>query len=92
MDIQITGDKDVLRSIQRIKKNAPAALDGALLVFATDIQGSSVQSIQASGSSGAAYTRRTVQHTASAPGNPPNTDTGQLVRNITVKTMNIYFR
>lgn len=52
---------------------------------ANRVRNEAVQSIQAHGSSGVTYQkynpRRT--HTASAPKNPPNSDTGYLANNIT---------
>ena len=46
------------------------------------IHGTAVKSIQSRQSKGRTYVRGGVSHTASKPGNPPNTDTGQLVQGI----------
>lgn len=85
MSVEITGQKELQRAITRIQKNAPEFLNEALVTLATDTQAEAVKSIQAHQSSGNVYQSRTVTHTASTAGNPPNSDTGTLVRNITVQ-------
>ena len=52
-----------------------------------DTMNTAKQSIQSHGSSGRTYTKYNPKrtHTASAAGNPPNTDTGFLVSNISMK-------
>ncbi len=58
------------------------ALDLVLKEGLLKIHSTAVKSIQASQSKGRTYKRGNVTHTASAPGNPPNTDTGRLVKSI----------
>jgi HK97 gp10 family phage protein len=43
------------------------------------------KSIQSHKSSGNVYVRGSISHTASTAGNPPNSDTGNLVKNITIQ-------
>ena len=85
MSIKIIGDKEFIKSVDLIAKTEPKKLDAALarMAFATDKDAK--MSIQGSPATGRAYKRRSITHIASSPGNAPRTDTGQLVRNITVK-------
>lgn len=84
-DIEIKGLDKLQRSILALKKAAPERLEKMLAYGAINTENSAKQSIQAHQSSGAEYRRRTITHTASTPGNPPNSDTGNLVNNITVR-------
>lgn len=54
---------------------------------ANDVRNTAVQSIQQHGSAGVTYTKYNPKrtHTASAPGSPPNSDTGYLANNIYVE-------
>lgn len=75
------------KKIDRIEATYRKAVEQIILSGCQDTINTAKQSIQAHGSSGITYTkynpRRT--HTASAAGNPPNTDTGFLVNNIFVE-------
>jgi HK97 gp10 family phage protein len=51
---------------------------------AEDIRRHAITSIQAKESTGETYKRGNIKHVASAPNNPPNTDTGRLVQSIGV--------
>lgn len=68
----------------KISKAYEIAVERALLVSVQHVKNEAQQSIQRHGSSGKTYTlynpKRT--HIASAPNNPPNTDTGFLASNI----------
>lgn len=79
--VEVKGIEGLNATIARIRKNAPEAVGKVLYEGALQTHGEAVRSIQAHGSAGVTYGR----HTASAPGNPPNTDTGNLVANITVQ-------
>lgn len=54
----------------------------ALYVGAIQVEKEAKQSILSGGKSGRIYTRRTVTHQASAPGEAPASDTGRLVGSI----------
>ena len=82
--VEIKGSERLQKAIRSVlaeneAKGRAMIADGAYMT-----QLDAVKSIQTHQSSGRSYTRRSVQHTASTAGNPPNTDTGNLVRNITV--------
>lgn len=50
-----------------------------------DVRNEAIELIRSSPASGEVYHRRGVTHKASAPGEPPATDTGHLVNSITTK-------
>ena len=83
--ITVEGTKELQRFLKKVQKIAPQKVEALLFQGAANTQETAVKSIQASGSAGNVYTRGNVTHTASAPNNPPNSDTGNLVANITVK-------
>ena len=85
MKIELIGDKDFEREIQKIKRNAPQLLDAGLAEMAFDVHQEAIEGIQRSPASGRTYKRRTITHIASSPRNPPRTDTGNLIKNITVE-------
>ena len=86
--IEITGDKEYIALVERIKKELPKRLDAALFTGATDTMNEAKKSIQGHQSSGNVYQRGSISHTASTAGNPPNSDTGNLVQNITIQKIN----
>jgi hypothetical protein len=55
------------------------ALEGAMTLHAYDVLAEANLSIQRGPKTGRVYKRGKVQHRASAPGEPPATDTGRLV-------------
>lgn len=81
--VEIKGDKQFNALLSRIKKRSPEHLDFILNKAAEDTRTEAVRSINAHETKGTTYQRGTVSHTASLPNNPPNTDTGNLVKNIT---------
>jgi len=81
--VEIKGDKEFNQLLSKIKKRSPEHLDFILNKAAEDTRTEAVKSINAHQSSGNVYQRGTIRHTASLPGSPPNTDTGNLVKNIT---------
>lgn len=74
---RVNKSSQILKKYERTVKNIVAA-------GAQDVRNTAVQSIQAHGSSGVTYTKYNPKrtHTASAPGSPPNSDTGYLANNI----------
>lgn len=58
------------------------ALKQAILEGALQIQSTAIDLVQHAAGGGRTYTHHKVSHEASLPGNPPRTDTGQLVSSI----------
>lgn len=85
-DVRVTikGDKRLFKLFERAKRLNTPALDRVLSKSAFVVQKNAIRSIQSGGRSGRIYKRRSVTHLASGPGEPPKTDTGNLVKNITV--------
>lgn len=81
---KITGVDKLLKSINKLSAATARASGDALTESILEVHGAAIKSIQAQGSTGHIETRyrptRTVQ--ASAPGQPPNSDTGRLVQSI----------
>lgn len=80
----LRGSEKLLRKLQSLSTGANQEIASALNETAFKINEKMVNSVQESGSSGREYTRGNKKHVASAPGSPPNTDTGQLVRSMYV--------
>ena len=83
--IEIKGDKEYLALIAKMKKELPKRVDASLFTGSLDTMNEAKKSIQAHQSSGNVYSRGSITHTASTAGNPPNSDTGNLVKNITIQ-------
>lgn len=83
--VTIEGDRELQRQFEKIKKQSPEKLRGLLFAGAESTRTEAVTSINSSQSQGREYRRGNVTHIASTAGNPPNTDRGDLVRNITTE-------
>lgn len=83
--VTLIGDKELNKEIERIASLAPKAAERISADMAFDVTADSIRSIQKSPPSGRKYKRGSVAHVASSEGNPPRTDTGDLIRNITAK-------
>jgi hypothetical protein len=81
---QIDGVETLKKELDAMRKSVKAELKKAVAATAYDIHGTAIKSIQAHQSSGRTSQRGGVTHTASQPGNPPNSDTGRLVASIQV--------
>ena len=81
----IEGDKALRDVMKQFQHKNVAELDKSLANMALSAHGDAVKSIQNGARSGAVYKRRSTTHQASAAGVAPKTDTGDLVRSITVK-------
>jgi HK97 gp10 family phage protein len=68
---------------KRLEKTAPIEVAKKLQKGARLVEGTAKESIQRGVKSGRVYTRKGIQHQASASGEPPASDTGFLVANIT---------
>ena len=85
----ITGDRELLRKINKLSVNLQQAAEEAVYETAQAVRSAAIKSIQKV-SAGDVVTRqgqggRQYQHVASKPGDAPNTDTGALVRSIQVQ-------
>jgi HK97 gp10 family phage protein len=82
--MEITGDEEIVRKLRALGKTGEDEAEAAVNAMSQRVRTHAIKSIQRSNSTGVTYEkykpRRT--HTASAPNNPPNTDTGALVRSI----------
>jgi HK97 gp10 family phage protein len=82
--VVIIGVKEFDKVLKKFEDISEKRLDVILQDMAFNTQNVAIKSINSGGRTGRSYTRRSVTHIASAAGEPPKTDTGQLVRNITV--------
>ena len=87
LEIKVKGVKKALQSLKSLEKDLEEPFREVIKGGAQLIRGEAIKSIQTGPKSGRTYEkynpRRT--HKASAPGEAPASDTGNLVRNITVK-------
>lgn len=70
---------------KRMVTNPEKHLKGLVQRSTTIVEGTAKQSIASGNKTGRTYMKGGVSHTASAPGEPPATDTGKLVEGITSK-------
>lgn len=84
LKVDLASSQKIKNAISQMNVKSEKHLQKFIADAAFTTQTNAVKSIQASASSGAVYKRRSIEHTASLPNNPPNSDTGNLVRNITV--------
>lgn len=91
LKIEIKGVEEFNKAVNDVANGNKKELNKLLAEAAINTHSEAVKSIQQGGRSGAVYKRRSVTHQASSPGEPPKTDTGNLVTNITMeKTGNAY--
>lgn len=69
---------------QRIESHMRQAALRGVVIAAHEVRSEAIRLILETKKSGRIYTRRGVQHQASAPGEPPASDTGTLVNSIDV--------
>ena len=90
LEIKVKGVKKALQSLKALEKDLEEPFREVIKGGAQLIRGEAIKSIQTGPKSGRTYEkynpRRT--HKASAPGQAPASDTGNLVRNIVVKQEN----
>lgn len=85
LKVEITGDKDFMRAAKSYAKKQSIDLDKILADGAISLEGQAKALILSHASKGVIYQRGNIQHQASVAGSPPNSDTGTLVKNITVE-------
>lgn len=83
--IEIEGVAEFHALLKKELKNDKAGMNKALAKAAIETHSTAVKSIQTGSRTGKIYQRKTITHQASAPGEPPKTDTGALVRNVTLE-------
>lgn len=83
--VEIIGVDEFNKFLKEELKHDKARLNKTIVDAATMTHRTAIGSIQTGGRSGRIYKRRSVTHQASAPGEKPKTDTGDLVRNITME-------
>lgn len=84
--IKTEGIGDISRNIARVDKKFAADLQGLIDGTAQTLRTEVIRSIQKSPASGRVYpSGKSSIHRASSAGNPPRTDTGELVRMITAR-------
>lgn len=83
----LEGQEALIAGIRKLKIEAPKELEKMLFGASLSTRNEAINSIRINKSGGRTYKRRSVIHQASPPGGPPNTDTGDLVRNITVEKL-----
>ncbi len=83
--IVVGGLKNLKRRMTEAQKAGEKAAIDAVVETAYAIQGDAVKSIQRGPKTGREYPRGKKTHRASAPGEAPASDTGNLARNIRVK-------
>lgn len=72
----------LIRKLNQLPLDARAGIGGALAASVVRMDAYAKQKIQGGGRSGRVYRRRSVSHQASAPGEFPKTDRGQLVASL----------
>lgn len=81
----IDGIDDFLKDLKKISDGNEKELGKLLAQASFETHGEAVRNISSGGRSGKVYKRGSVSHQASAAGEFPKTDTGELVRNITIE-------
>lgn len=81
----VRGADKLIRQLKALPIELRAGIGTALAVSVIQMDAYAKQKIQGGGRSGRAYRRRTVTHQASAPGEFPKSNTGQLVASLYFK-------
>lgn len=81
--VRVDGLDRIDRATDRVRRAVAEEIAKGLYASAKKVEGEAKKSILSGSKSGHVYTRRTVTHQASAPGQAPASDTGRLVNSIT---------
>ena len=83
--ISLEGSEQLQRELRRLSDDLRKEAGNVVLATAVEMRADIVKSIQSGPASGQTYRKSnpTRTHTASAPGQPPMTDTGRLANSIT---------
>lgn len=79
---QISGGGKLMAKLGELQNVAYPVAASELAHAVFSVHREAVKLIQARSSQGRSYSRGTITHVASAPGNPPNTDRGTLVNRV----------
>jgi hypothetical protein len=79
------GFDDLDATLKALTGKVRAKVWSEIVGGAEDIRADAIRSIQSGSKSGEIYKRRSVEHQASAPGEAPATDTGNLVTNLNAR-------
>lgn len=80
--VSVEGALSVKQAIQRFDDDSIKMIQGVIDSSAQNIRNHAIRSIKNSPATGRTYKRGSVSHTASSDGNPPKSDTGNLVGSI----------
>ncbi len=78
----VRGADKLIKKLQKLPLDMRAGIGTALAISVVELDAYAKQKISGGGRSGRTYRRRTVTHQASAPGEFPKSDTGQLVSSL----------
>jgi hypothetical protein len=77
--MKVEGGDQLIAALRKLGKEGEAAIAKAVTQTAVDVRSDIIKRYQRGPKTGRTYTRGNVEHTASAPGESPATDTGRLV-------------
>jgi HK97 gp10 family phage protein len=80
--VEVEGIDKLQGASEKLKKEITVELGKGLLAAAQKVERSAKDSIRSGSKTGRIYTRRTVSHRASAPGEAPASNTGRLINSI----------
>lgn len=84
IQIRITTTKFVENQLKHAEREITQSVQKAIYKSASLIQADAIRGIQRGKKTGKTYKRRGIQHTASAPGEYPASDTGRLASSIRI--------
>jgi len=84
VSIEMQGLNALVKELQTISGGAEGVVEDVISDLAADTQVEAVLAIQDPGKTGRIYTRGNVSHQASAPGQAPASDTGNLMGSVAV--------
>lgn len=87
--VSIDGTKSVAQAMKKFDDESLKVIQGVIDSSAQNIRNFAIRSIKNSPATGRTYKRGNITHTASSAGNPPKTDTGNLVGSISASVGNL---
>lgn len=82
LEVDLRGHREAIRELRRTGSVLRRAVSSAIASTAAELEGGIKLEIQQGQKTGSVYTRRSVTHQASAPGEAPASDTGTLIGSI----------